>query len=164
MLCSTSLYPIARHGRSPRGAVMEYILVFRGELEPDVTQAQAAAVIGEKLGRPAAQVEERLFIGKPVRVDKVATKAEARRYVDIFKEAGAKLEVRVPRPVVEAEQPDPVGDSPEPAGDTSAPVADESPPVEASKPKSDCVTDWPPQPWCSWHSSAAAPGIPRRSG
>ncbi len=76
---------------------MTYILVFRGELEPGVSRRQAAEVIAEKLGKPLELVEEKLFVGKPVRVATADTKERARYYVDIFREAGAKLEVRVPK-------------------------------------------------------------------
>ena len=71
---------------------MPYILVFRGELEPGVTQQEAARAIADHLGKPADRVERGLFTGKPVKIATVDTKEEARSYVSAFKAAGAKLE------------------------------------------------------------------------
>ncbi len=80
---------------------MPYILVFRGELEPGVTQEQAAKAIAEHLGKPADRVERGLFGGKPVKIATVDTKEEARSYIAAFKAAGAKLEAHLPKPQAE---------------------------------------------------------------
>ncbi|MDJ0793825.1 MAG: hypothetical protein QNI98_06215 [Woeseiaceae bacterium] len=94
---------------------MPYILVFKGELEPDVTREQAARAIAEYLGKPADRVERGLFRGKPVKIATVDTKEEARSYVAAFKAAGAKLEAHLPKPQA---QP---GPDPEATGTAAAP-------------------------------------------
>jgi len=76
---------------------MPYILVFRGELEPGVSQEDAARVIADGLGKSASKLERGLFVGKPIKIATVDTKEEAKRYVAIFKAAGAKLEAHLPK-------------------------------------------------------------------
>ncbi len=77
---------------------MAFLLIFRGELEPGVTRQQAAAVLGKKLGKTAEFVEERLFVGKPVKIRSVDSMEEAQRYVEIFRAAGATLDISRRKP------------------------------------------------------------------
>ena len=96
---------------------MPYILVFRGELEPGVTPEQAARVVADRLGKPADRVERGLFTGKPVRIATVDSKDEARRYVAIFKAAGARLEAHLPKTTPHpTSEPDAAPPSPAPTG------------------------------------------------
>ena len=76
---------------------MPYILVFRGELDPGVTEDQAARAIADSLGKPADRVRRGLFTGKPVKIATVDTKEEARSYIAVFKASGATLEAHLPK-------------------------------------------------------------------
>ena len=104
---------------------MAFLLVFRGELEPVVNRKQSAAIIAEKLGKTAEFVEERLFIDRPVKVRAIDTMEEAERYVEIFREAGAKLEVhrakrKAPEPDIPAPESHHMPDGEQPAGEPPA--------------------------------------------
>jgi len=73
-----------------------YKLVFRGELQDGQHAAVVRRRLGELLALDAARLEQ-LFCGRPVVVKSQADAANAARFQDVFRKAGARLVV-IPLP------------------------------------------------------------------
>ncbi|MEO0998516.1 MAG: hypothetical protein AAFX58_13450, partial [Pseudomonadota bacterium] len=111
---------------------MPYVLVFKGELEPEASRQAVVETLAEKLRESPADLEERLFTGGSVPIATVDTRDEAKRYVRVFAKAGAKLEAHLrPPPGVDKVRPAP-GDATEQA---ARPVDKATPPGATSAPE-----------------------------
>lgn len=69
-------------------------LIFRGELLPGASRAEAVAGLARRFNQSSETVEQRLFSGRPVRVKTVDNQADAEKWVKAFADLGARLEIR----------------------------------------------------------------------
>lgn len=78
---------------APEHVETRYQLIFAGELMAGVGRDQARNALQARFGLSATQLE-RLFSGRPLRVKRALSRAEAERYQRAFRAAGAVLELQ----------------------------------------------------------------------